>query len=67
MPPWRAVEEATTNTFTPAADMAGYTVRAVVRYADGLGTPGEHDKQEASASAELTSGNPPSLLTSGAG
>ena len=52
VPHWRAVGGATTNTFTPSADMAGYAFRVVVRYADGLSAPGEQDKHAESASTD---------------
>ena len=52
VPDWQAVEGATTNTFTPSADMAGDAVRAVASYADGLSAPGEQDKYAESASTD---------------
>ncbi len=52
VPHWRAVGGATTNTFTPSADMTGYAFRVVVRYADGLSAPGEQDKHAESASTD---------------
>ena len=52
VPHWQVVAGATANTFTPSADLAGYAVRAVVSYADGLSGPDEPAKQAASASTD---------------
>ena len=52
VPDWQAVVGATGATFTPSADMAGYALRAVASYADGLSAPGEQDKYAESASTD---------------
>ncbi len=52
VPDWQVVAGATGATFTPSADMAGYAVRAVVRYADGLSGPDELAKHAASTSTD---------------
>ena len=52
VPDWQAVVGATSATFTPSADMAGYALRAVASYADGLSAPGEQDKYAESASTD---------------
>lgn len=52
VPDWQAVVGATGATFTPSADMAGYALRAVASYADGLSAPGEQDKYAESTSTD---------------
>ena len=52
VPDWQAVVGATGATFTPSADLAGYALRAVASYADGLSAPGEPDKYAESASTD---------------
>ncbi|MDE2906702.1 MAG: hypothetical protein OXQ28_11530, partial [Acidobacteriota bacterium] len=52
VPVWRAVAGATARAFTPTEDMAGYALRAVATYADGLSGPGERDRRAVSAATD---------------
>ena len=58
VPVWRAVAGAGGKELTPTADMVGWELRAVARYADGLSAPGERDKRaESAVTDEVTLGN----------